>query len=185
MATSLRSHSSEARFILSAVCRLQPAPATTIPAPGRLAATASPSGLASAPQAVPHPGHECSSKGSSQSDNHRRDVDTADAHTHSARLPGSGAERAATEASRDDGTCQLPLPPPDKVAADVAQLLHLESLGHAQGQPGHAVGGRVAQHNWAGPNLDMLILHIKADDLFSQKQRSACRAHTNVLRLCC
>lgn len=81
--------------------------------------------------------------------------------------------------------CQLPLPPPDKVAADVAQLLHLESPGHAQGQPAHAVGGRVAQHDWAGPDLDMLVLHIKADDLSSQKQRSASRAHANVLRLFC
>lgn len=77
--------------------------------------------------------------------------------------------------SDDEGPCQLPLPPVEQVVARVAELLHLQH-GRNASVPDGALGGGSASVplSWADPNLDVLVLHVKANDLFRHDQPGEC-----------
>lgn len=91
-------------------------------------------------------------------------------------LAACGSDDAVAGGRQDDATwCQLPLPPVDQVASRVSQLLHIQPTGNEGSLLESAVGASASSGlAWVAPNLDMLVLHVKADDLGRHAGTGAC-----------
>lgn len=69
----------------------------------------------------------------------------------------------------DDEVCHIPLPAPEIVAERISEALQLSPCNANQMGPKVTEMRREKMSkslSWASPNLDMLILHIKVDDIF-------------------